>query len=45
MPSTGGGVTTGGTVTGFPFGASVSPVAVAESFATAAMSPAGTSVS
>ena len=42
--STGGGGSMPATRTGVPFGASVSPVAVADSFATAAMSPAGTLV-
>ena len=42
--STGGGGSIAGTRTGVPFGASVSPVAVADSLATAAMSPAGTLV-
>ena len=40
---TGSGTGGAGTVTGVPFGASVSPVTVPLSLATAAMSPAGTS--
>ena len=45
MVSTGSGGSRRGTITGVPLGASVSPVRVSASLATAAMSPAGTSVS